>query len=464
MTATGARPGAAAGWTAAAAAAATAAVVALPSMSFAYQAPALRAVLETLNAVVALLTALLVYGRFRDGRRVQDLLIVLALCTVAMANLVLTALPGAVAPGEDHFARWEALAIRLLGTVVLTAAALVPVARHATRRMSLATTAGIAAVVVALTAAGVALGEALPPMVDPLTALADASRPRLVAHPAVLAVQGVGAGLYALAAVAFTRQSARTGDQMVRWIGAGCVLAAFARAHYLLFPSLYSDFVHTGDFLRLGFYLLLLVGAVGEIRSYWQLRVHTAVLEDRRRMARDLHDGLTQELTYISTQARRLATRPDRATAELIDAAAARAVDEARQAISALTASPGDPFSVALQRLADDMSHRYDVKVVTQLGSAADVDGTRAEALLRITAEAVRNAVRHGAAQRVELRMTSDPTCLAIIDDGRGFDPSTARPGGFGLTSMRQRAEALGAALRIDSAPGEGTTVRVSWP
>jgi signal transduction histidine kinase len=242
------------------------------------------------------------------------------------------------------------------------------------------------------------------------------------------------------------------------------VLAAFARVHYLLFPSLYSEFVYTGDLLRLGFYLLLLVGAAREVRSYWEARTHAAVLQDRRRMARDLHDGLTQELAYISTQSQRLGSRPDPAIAGLIRAAAQRAVDEARQAISALSRPPDEPFPVALQRIAEDMAHRYDVKVVSQLDLEAHVDHERAEALLRIVAESVRNAVHHGAAELIELRLTASPLCLAIIDDGRGFDARSGRPGGFGLTSMRERADAMGAEFAVTSAPGDGTTVRVTWP
>ena len=244
----------------------------------------------------------------------------------------------------------------------------------------------------------------------------------------------------------------------------GCVLAATARVHYLLFPSLYSEFVYTGDLLRLGFYLFMLVGASREIRSYWELRAQAAVLEDRRRMARDLHDGLTQELSYISAQSQRLAGRPgDVATVRGIGAAAGRAMEEARRAINALTRPVDDPFPVALQRMADELAHRYDVKVVTELDSEAHVEGEGVEALLRITAEAVRNAVRHGSAARIDLRLSAQPLCLAVADDGRGFDVRVADAGGFGLTSMRERAAALGGEMDITSGPGEGTTVRVTW-
>jgi signal transduction histidine kinase len=181
-------------------------------------------------------------------------------------------------------------------------------------------------------------------------------------------------------------------------------------------------------------------------------------------MARDLHDGLTQELAYISVQSQRLGDRPDPAIAGLMRAAAQRALDEARQAIGALSRAPDEPFPVALERMSDDMAHRYEVKVVSRLDSEAHVAHERAEALLRIVAEAVRNAVRHGAAEMIELRLTADPLCLAIIDDGRGFDTGRGRPGGFGLTSMRERAEAMGAEFDVTSEAGCGTTVRVTWP
>ncbi len=451
--------------TAVAAGAVTLAVVLVPFLSFAYRAPALRAVLETLNAVIALVVAFLIYGRFRQGRRLQDLLMVLALCTVAVANLALTALPSAVALAEGaEFSRWEGLAIRLLGTVTLTLAALVPAGVAVGRQTATAVTVG--AVVAVLAVTGLVLASALPPTVDPAVGLNDSTTPRLVAHPAVLTVQALGAVLYAVAAVAFTRRSARTADPLLRWVGAGCVLAAASRVHYLLFPSLYSDYVHTGDVLRLGFYLLMLVGAAAEIRSYWELRLQAAVHDDRRRMARELHDGLTQELTYISSQSRRLVARgEDTAIAERISAASSRALDEARRAIAALARPVDQPFDQALQQLADELADRYDVKIVTHLEPGAHLDPLQGETLLRIVGEAVRNAVRHGGAHRVELRMNDSPLCLSISDDGTGFDPDRPvghRPGGFGLTSMRERAESLGGELSISSSPGEGAVVRVS--
>ena len=354
---------------------ATLAVAAIPHLGFAYRAPALRVALETANAMIALLVAYLVYGRFRASRGLQDLLLVMALCTVAVANLVLTALPSAVALARDEdFSRWEALAIRFIGTVALATAALVPATRRSGRRAVGIAVTGVSALVVLVAVAGLGLGDGLPPMVDPALRLEDASAPRLIAHPLVTGVHALGALLYGSAAVGFTRQASVTGDHLVRWVGAACVLGAFARVHYMLFPSLYSDLVYTGDLLRLGFYLFMLVGASREIRSYWEARAQAAVLQDRRRMARDLHDGLAQELTYIRAQSQRLAVGPGVDVAHRITAAAERASDEARRAISALTRPVGEAFPGALQRVADELAHRHDVKILTDLDDATEVD------------------------------------------------------------------------------------------
>ncbi len=99
---------------------------------------------------------------------------------------------------------------------------------------------------------------------------------------------------------------------------------------------------------------------------------------------------------------------------------------------------------------------------------AVELTPEQGDAVLRIVAEAFRNAVRHGGATCVSVELTCPPLRLVVRDDGSGFDPSvparTAGGGGFGLTSMRERAEGLGAALRLRSAVGTGTTVEVVWP
>ena len=95
------------------------------------------------------------------------------------------------------------------------------------------------------------------------------------------------------------------------------------------------------------------------------------------------------------------------------------------------------------------------------------VSAEHGEALVRIASEAVRNAVRHGGAEQIDVVLRAEPLCLSITDDGRGFAPGEkARhvAGGFGMTSMRERARAIGAEFSVTSFPGEGTTVQVTRP
>ena len=135
-----------------------------------------------------------------------------------------------------------------------------------------------------------------------------------------------------------------------------------------------------------------------------------------------------------------------------------------RLAIAALARPLDVPFPQGLRQVMDELADRYDVKIVTFVDPQVRIDSLQGESLLRIVVEAVRNAVRHGKAQRIEVRLTGSPLCLTIVDDGGGFAPDRPdghRPGGFGMTSMRERAQGLGGQLTIDSTPAGGTVVKV---
>lgn len=436
-------------------------VIVVPALRFAYRAPGLHLVLETAEGCVALAVAFLVAGRFREHRRWQELLLVLGLGVLAVSNLLLSAVPLALAQDEE-LNRWAPLVVRLVGTMLVAGAALAPDGAVVRRGQERPVVLGCAAVLVLLALVGSWAGGNLPPVVDPGVDLSDTTQILIAGHPLVVAAQVLSGLLYAVASASFTSSAGEdASDELMRWLGAGCALAAVARVDYVLFPSLYSDFVHLGDTFRLGFYVCLLVGAVREVRSYW---ARAAVLEDRRRLARDLHDGLTQELTYLYAQAQRLQTHPDdRRIAHQISGAAGRAIDEARHAIGALTRPADQAFAESLQQSVEDLGRRYDVQTATSIEDQVVVTPQQAEAILRITAEALRNAVRHGQARCVTVRLATDPLELAVEDDGRGFDPDEVVSRGFGLTSMRERAEGAGASYALTSADGFGTRVRVSW-
>jgi signal transduction histidine kinase len=283
-------------------------------------------------------------------------------------------------------------------------------------------------------------------------------------HPVLLVAQGLTAVCFLAASVLFVRQSFSRSDELLRWLGPACALGGFARVNYVLFPSLYSDWVYTGDLLRTGCYVLLLVGAAREIGRYWSAQARVAVLEDRRRLARELHDGVVQELGYIRAES--FAIAPDHGLQTRILGACDRALDEARAAVDALGRSPDEPLGFVLHRAARQVAERYGGRVVVDLDDAVEADQDQRHALVRIIREAVSNAVRHGSAGSIRIRLEHDQHArrLVVQDDGMGFDPGDVSGGaGYGLISMRERAMALPGAFDISSEPGKGTTVGVTW-
>ncbi|HEV2062228.1 MAG TPA: sensor histidine kinase, partial [Solirubrobacteraceae bacterium] len=343
-----------------------------------------------------------------------------------------------------------------------------PDPRAAARRAALLVLAALVLVITLV----LPLGSSLPGAIDPSLSPDAASRPRIVGTPGVLVVQALTMLLFAAAAYGFGRRAERTGDELSSWLAVAATLGSFARLNYLLFPSLYSEWVYTGDFLRLGFFVLLCAGAAREIMRTQRLQAEALMIEDRRRMAREIHDGLAQELAFIASQTQRLGPRTigrreEQATLvrQLRDAAQ-RALDESRAAIEVLTLGRDEHVSDAVCRAAENVGERYGARVHVDVADGFDTSRAARDAMVRIVREAVTNAVRHGEARTVRVEMRGPhPVVLRVRDDGKGFDAAAATgSGGFGLTSMRERARALGGELEISSAPGEGATVEVRIP
>ncbi len=196
-----------------------------------------------------------------------------------------------------------------------------------------------------------------------------------------------------------------------------------------------------------------------------------AVHEDRTRIARELHDTLEQELTGIAVQLDAASDRlPDSPPAAAAALETARALlrhtrTEARRSVWDLRAAlleVGDLAS-ALRETARQMEGGPDI-VFSCEGEPRRMPAAVENNLLRIGTEAMTNAVKHAAAQRIEVRIafSADGVELAVHDDGEGFDASRATTlagGHFGWLGMRERAERIGASLVLDSSPGAGTRV-----
>jgi signal transduction histidine kinase len=419
-------------------------------------------VLETVVTAAAALAALLSYGRYRRGTAWRDLLLVHALVLLSVAALVHIALAELLdGPVGERAAAWAALLLRVGGAVALLGAALTaPGARRRTGR-PVADVGVVVAVVAVVAGLAVLVSGRLPDVLRVSPALESSGGPALTAPLAALVAQVVTLGCFAGAGAVFARRAARAGDPMLAWFAAAAVLGAWARLSYLVYPSLYSDWFYAGDLLRLGCYLLLVVGAVVEIRTYWRVSTGIAVEAERRRLARDLHDGVVQELGWIRTQAARGADHDG------IVGAADRALFEARRAIAALVSPVDTPLAEQVAQAAREAGDAVGVRVRAHVD--ADVDderdeetAVRREALVRIVREAVLNAGRYsGATEPVVVRLA--PGRLTVTDRGCGFDPDRHNGTGFGLVAMADRAEAAGATLTVRSTRGSGTTVEVSW-
>lgn len=198
-----------------------------------------------------------------------------------------------------------------------------------------------------------------------------------------------------------------------------------------------------------------------------------SVLQERARLARELHDAVAQKLFSVRAKARAAAVLvgrdPERAVRELQSVAdlAGEAHTELRAVIDGL-APPElgtDGLVGSIRGYAALAGRTHGAQVHLRAGALPPLDPHRETVLYRVAQEAISNALRHAgpAGVLVSLRAQQRRVVLEVTDSGRGFDPASPRPG-LGLASMRERAASVGGRLSVTSAPGAGTTVRLSVP
>ena len=436
---------------------ATTAIALIARLDFAYRAPGLHVALETTAAITASAAAFLILGRFWRTGFLDELILAAGLSLLALSNLVFAALPAVFDLQTDSASVWAKLFTGVLAALFICVAALMPQRRLGRgRRWPL--------VVFGSTILFAAAGT-VPMAVNPGLLPHDitASLPAGSAHPTVDAFQLALALLYILAAFGFARRSRLTADELSGWLEIACILAGASRVNYYFHPSIHSDWVYTGDVFRLGFYLALLIGAAREIASYWTSVVAAASLEERRRLARDVHDGLAQEIAFIARNVRLL--REQGAEPELVERimrGVARAQEESRRVVGALRSKVDEPLEQALAEAALDAARRYGAALDMELASGISLSPRQREGVVRIASEAVANAAQHSGADtlRLYLERLEAGIRLQVTDDGEGFDEEDPKRG-FGLVTMKDRAEALGGKLRVDSRRGSGTKVEL---
>jgi signal transduction histidine kinase len=199
-----------------------------------------------------------------------------------------------------------------------------------------------------------------------------------------------------------------------------------------------------------------------------------AAVSERRRLARELHDSVSQSLHSIglgARTARELLDRDPALAQEPIDHVlqlAETSLVEMRALVFDPTADwlAGKGLVAALDEQTAAMGARHGVVVHTALGPEPPTPLKVKQALYRIAREALQNVARHARASHVTVRLvaTSDHLTLEITDDGVGFDPAQPFPGHLGLTSMRERIADVGGDLAISSTRGRGTQIRARTP
>ena len=227
-----------------------------------------------------------------------------------------------------------------------------------------------------------------------------------------------------------------------------------------------------GDRELLGLFAAQAVVAIDYTRVREELE-RVAVLEDRERIGRELHDGAIQALFAEGMALQGLATvTADAALRARLERTVGRldeVIRDLRNYIFGLR--PGlaadRHLARALRELAEQLEQQQGVACAVEIdqGLAARL-AVRAADVVQITREALSNVGRHAAATTCRLSLYAEPgaAVLEVDDDGQGFDPGQGREGGWGLRNLRERAAAMGGTLDIESVPGEGTTVTLRLP
>ncbi|MFC5469986.1 histidine kinase [Cohnella suwonensis] len=200
----------------------------------------------------------------------------------------------------------------------------------------------------------------------------------------------------------------------------------------------------------------------------------TAVVEERQRLARELHDAVSQQLFAISMTATAVGRTMDndferaRRQVELIEEMASAAQSEMRALLLHLRPVhlEGKRLAQAIPELVEEMKAKVPVDIAIDLEEDLHLNKGVENHLFRIVQEALSNTLRHAKATKMDivLHRRGDAVRLGIRDNGIGFDPQVRKQASYGMTNMEERVNELGGSLNIASAPGKGTRIEIRVP
>jgi signal transduction histidine kinase len=293
---------------------------------------------------------------------------------------------------------------------------------------------------------------------------------------------------FIVAAILFRRLYLRDRRVSDAYLAVGLVSAAFSQLHFLIAPVAVIGVVTSTDALRLVFYGVLLLGiqaelgadlkalryANSELERLREVDAVNATIEERSRLAREIHDGLAQDLWYAKLRLGRLVEAPEladdsRAVGHEVLTAIDSALADARQAVMAMRVDPttGSTMTDVLRSYSQDFADRFGLR--TELSAVDDLPRlpARTEAeVLRIVQEAMNNCRKHADATVVRVRAEGRAGVVRVVvaDNGKGFDPELVPADRYGLKTMRERAELVHGQLSIVSRPADGAVVTLDVP
>ena len=428
-----------------------------------FESPLLDAVLATAQPILTFSVAYLLFQRFGRTHRWSDLLLLHATSILGFAQAFSNPYTGVELDGFE-VSRAPVLTCYFIAATAMAIAALV--------RNNITTdeTRGRKGLVLLSTSIAVAVPLVLS-MLEAVDATGNSGEGSINQSAGDFMKAGAVYALLMAAGAGFCTIRNRSSDPFFGCLAVASAVAAFALAPAFIDPT--SKPAQTGvhDLLFLAFLLPLFVGGQRELTLQKESYSREAAEEERRRLARELHDGLTQELVFIASQGNKLLGRTQVDGMDglrQITSAAERAGDEARQAILTLTSPSARTTGQAAQELAEELVHRAGMTPCLDIDTRIELCSSASQQLLGILREAISNAAHHGQARRVFVGLHQENgIVLEITDDGSGFDPTEIEKNGrigFGFVSMHERAHILGGSLQISSSRNQGTKIRLEAP
>lgn len=429
----------------------------------AYHLAAMRATTEGAITLLAIIAALLFWAQFSYTRRLRDLTLLATLAMFALLELVSEALPAAIEVRSGSQFVASALVGQLLIAIAIAAAASIPSTRLVVGvRRPVLSALGLGLVLFAAAElGGVMLRTALTaPAPGPVPGIGHA-----LGRPLAVVIVIAGAALLLDASARLRRRARLEGSGALKLLAGAAILLAASRLYWLALPWVSPDWITSGELLRLLAFALIVSGAARQELDVRGVMARSAMLAERTRVARDLHDGLAQDLAFIAVHGARIAG--DQGPEHPLAVAARSALALSRDTISDLADMSHATLQEGLGGVADELRARFGTAISVDADAGAGLSSSEREHVLRIAREAITNAARHGQAKNVivSLARTDNGLVLQVRDDGVGIrgGSAAAQPEGFGLRSMRARAASLDGTLSVKERGRGGTELEVRF-